>query len=597
MKYTLVNFGELDKHAIKSYCAVHEVSEELNLGDITKIDETKLHFFNMIVGGSPCQDFSIAGKRKGAMWICNDCKTEYNPLEVHYSKRKYCPKCNSRNLDKTRSSLLVEFLRIVQGNKPDFGVYENVKNIVGKQFKETTFKLFIEELQEYGYNVYWKVLNAKNFGIPQNRERVFVVFIKKEKDNGLFQFPQPFDNGIRLKHMLEDAVNPKYYVAREKTEKLIAKVKNIDSLLLDQSNMYRDNGTRGLGEYIDYSPCLLARDNKDPKLVMENKVYQVGNILEGRSWDNPQTGKIFSTEGCAPTLNACGGGNNEPKILIESIGNMNPSSKGMNGQVFKVNGLAPTLTTNKGEGNKIVLATITPDRVDKRQNGRRFKTNGEPAFTVTTQDQHGVLLANGIKINKYSVGVMLKANTKKGYALAREGDSINLEYINSKTRRGRIGHGVAQTLTRSCNQATIVTGPNLISNVEELDDLLLYYVVIRKLTSRECWRLMGFSDTDFIAAMAGSRKNAINLLKSWNYTNGVRVMDKAEKMQKVSNSQLYKQAGNSIVIDVLYYLLKELYNAMPYLFQDIQLVSLFSGIGAFEAALNRLQEEVNKKKC
>jgi DNA (cytosine-5)-methyltransferase 1 len=172
-KWQLVNFCEFDKYATKSYCAIHGVDESLNLGDITKVDETKLKPFNMIYGGSPCQDFSIAGKQKGSVWTCKECGHEYNPLTVHWLKRDKCPCCGSNNIEKTRSSLLVEYLRVIRANKPNFGLYENVKNIVGKQFKETTFKLFTDELKEYDYNVYWKVLNAK-ITVFRRIENVFI---------------------------------------------------------------------------------------------------------------------------------------------------------------------------------------------------------------------------------------------------------------------------------------------------------------------------------------------------------------------------------------------------------------------------------------
>ena len=221
--YELVNFCEFDKYAAKSYCAVHNVPESLNLGDITKVDETKLKPFNMICGGSPCQDFSVAGKQAGSMWRCSDCGHEYNPLTVHFSKRHMCPKCGSENIDKTRSSLLVEWLRIIRANKPKWGIYENVKNIVGKQFKET-FQMFLDELHEYGYNTYYKVLNAKDYGIPQSRERVYLIIILKEYDNGKFKFPEPFDNGLRLKDMLEDEVAEKFYVNTPASQKLIAQL-------------------------------------------------------------------------------------------------------------------------------------------------------------------------------------------------------------------------------------------------------------------------------------------------------------------------------------------------------------------------------------
>lgn len=218
--YELVNFCEFDKYAEKSYCAIHGVDKSLNLGDITKVDETQIAPFTMICGGSPCQDFSIAGNQAGSKWKCKDCGYEYNPLTAHYSVRHQCPNCGSENLDKTRSSLLVEWLRVIRANKPKWGIYENVKNIVSKKFQDT-FEMFINELHEYGYNTYYKVLNAKDFGIPQNRERVYLIIILKELDNGQFRFPTGFDNGKRLKDILGDDVDEKYYVNTPQAKQLI----------------------------------------------------------------------------------------------------------------------------------------------------------------------------------------------------------------------------------------------------------------------------------------------------------------------------------------------------------------------------------------
>jgi len=158
-----------------------------------------------------CQDFSVAGKQAGSKWRCKNCQHEYNPLTVHFSERDHCPKCGSEDLDKTRSSLLVEWLRVIRANRPKWGIYENVKNIVGKQFKDT-FQMFLNELHEYGYNTYYKVLNAKDFGIPQNRERVYLIIILKELDNGKFKFPEGFESDISMKDMLEDSVPEKYYI-------------------------------------------------------------------------------------------------------------------------------------------------------------------------------------------------------------------------------------------------------------------------------------------------------------------------------------------------------------------------------------------------
>lgn len=488
-----MNFCEFDKYATSSYCAIHNENESKNLGDITKVDETKLEPFNMICGGSPCQDFSVAGKQKGSVWTCKDCGHEYNPLIVHWSERDKCPCCGSNNIEKTRSSLLVEYLRVIRANKPNFGMYENVKNIVGKQFKDT-FKMFTDELDEYGYNVYWKVLNAKDYGIPQNRERVYLIFIKKELDNGKFTYPEPFDNGMRLKDILEENVDEKFYISEDKVQRFLTNLNNEDALLYDACQVKREGKSR---EYNDFCPTLTARDYKDPRLVNDNVVKQVGNIskCEG-NWKNPQVGRIYSTDGCSPILNTCGGGSHEPKIV--QLGNVNPSGKGMNGNVFDENGLAPTLTTNKGEGNKIAI----------------------------------------------------RQATKKGYIECKLGGVADLSYPESKTRRGRVQENdqICPTITATETGVCRIESP----------------IRIRKLTPKECFRLMGFSDKNFEAA---------------------------EKM--VSNSQLYKQAGNSIVVDVLYYILVELYKAMPYLFEDLRLSSFFSGIGAFEIALNRLYEGIN----
>ena len=157
----------------------------------------------------------------GAAWSCKSCGHTYNPLEAHYTMRDKCPKCGSTEIEKTRSSLLVEWLRFLREKKPRFAIYENVKNIVGARFK-ATFDLFVKELEDYGYNVYWQVLNAKNYGIPQNRERVYCVIIRKDLDNGKFQFPTPIPLKHTLSDMLETEVDERYYLSDDKVAGMIA---------------------------------------------------------------------------------------------------------------------------------------------------------------------------------------------------------------------------------------------------------------------------------------------------------------------------------------------------------------------------------------
>lgn len=589
-QWELVNFCEFDKYATKSYCAIHNVDESKNLGDITKVDETELDNFNMICGGSPCQDFSVAGKQKGSVWTCKDCVDdngkhfEYNPLTVHWSKRDCCPNCGSKNIEKTRSSLLVEYLRVVRSNRPNFGIYENVKNIVGKQFKDTTFKLFTDELEEYGYNVYWKVLNAKNYGIPQNRERVYLLFIKKDLDNGKFEFPEPFDNGLRLKDLLEDEVDEKFYISDEKVERFITNLNDKNSLLYDPCQVKREGKSR---EYSEYAPTLTSRDYKDLRLVNENVVRQVGNISDcNGAWDNPQVGRVYDVSGCSPTLNTCSGGGHEPKVIqvgklnssqdgvvidengiapthtaghgntpkVLKIGNINPSGNGMNGSVYSENGLSPTLTTNKGEGNKVAIKQATkqgyieyevggvadlsyPDSKTRRE---RVQDNGNTCPTITATETGICKTEPKERFFKQALETLNENDCKPG-------DTINA--FNKHVDKS----GYSPTLTTRPEGFKTAILP-VTDNIR-----------IRKLTPRETFRLMGFSDENFDAAQKAG----------------------------VSNSQLYKQAGNSIVVDVLYYIYVELYKVMPYLFDNLKLSSFFSGIGAFEIALDRLYKDIN----
>ncbi len=167
-----------------------------------------------------CQDFSVAGKQKGAVWTCSHCGHTYNPLEAHYTKRDACPICGAEDIEKTRSSLLVEWLRFLREKKPRFAIYENVKNITGSRFRPI-FERFVKELEDYGYHVYWQVLNAKHYGIPQNRERVYCVIIRKDLDNGKFEFPSPIPLKKTLADMLDDHVDERYYLSDDKVAAMI----------------------------------------------------------------------------------------------------------------------------------------------------------------------------------------------------------------------------------------------------------------------------------------------------------------------------------------------------------------------------------------
>lgn len=558
MKYELICYCENDKFAKKAYSLIHNEPESKNLGDITLVNEKEIADFNWMVGGSPCQDFSVAGKGKGAVWTCKDCKDDegndyqYNPLEVHYTKRDKCPKCNSTNIEKTRSSLVVEWLRILFEKKPNVAIYENVKNLVGKKHKYF-FDLFINELHEYGYNTYWKVLNAKNYGIPQNRERVYLIIIKKELDNGKFKFPKGFDNGIRLKDILEKEVDEKYYISQDKVDKLIKQlkdkeysntvrnsghgstdrhmwdlvaVKNNDSVVLKVGNINPSgNGMNGCVYTEGVAPTINGQGHSgnEPKILEENKVKQIGNIVDTGNWDNPQRGRIYSSDGICPALNTVSGGGLEPKILEENelkfVGGIDTTDKWIDNN--------KELSRNYKEGYRVY---------DSEGIACCQKSNGGGIGSYT-----GLYKVDGC------------STRTRNYAGQSEQLEVRKDEVSNSITTVQKDSMVLESTNRSCSSATV-----LIKDV---------YYRIRKLTPLECFRLMGFSDEDFY------------ILKE----NGI------------SDTQCYKMAGNSIVVDVLYYIYLELYKAMPYLFEDIKLGSFFSGIGAFEKAIIKLQKTIHNQ--
>ena len=193
--YELVGFSEIDKYAIKSYCAIHGVDESLNLGDITKINIEKLpNDVDLIIGGSPCQDFSISGYKAGGDEGSN-----------------------------TRSSLMWNQVAIVEHCKPKYVIWENVKGVLQKS-QIHNFKKYLNKMEDIGYINYWKILNAKDFGVAQDRERIFVVSIRKDIDK-IFEFPKEYNYKVTLKEVLDEKVDDRFYLKKilnpRKTKKYI----------------------------------------------------------------------------------------------------------------------------------------------------------------------------------------------------------------------------------------------------------------------------------------------------------------------------------------------------------------------------------------
>lgn len=315
-------------NGLEKYWLANKLSK--NFGDISKIE--KLPYADLWTLSFPCTDISVAGKMKG---LSPD--------------------------DETRSSLLwcgINLLKTSQNNNelPKYILFENVKNLVSKKFRPD-FDNLVDVLSELGFNTYWKVLNGKECGVPQNRERVFVVAIRKDIDTKKMNFPKPFDNGLRLKDILESEVDEKYYLSDKMTSKMKLNLEHqknnnfIDIVGHSGSGGQKgwihsiDGGVGSLSatdykqpkqiltgvdksinntQSIEYANCITAREdrgvsNRKPKgtAVLE----QIGQLYGTSKEPNPQAGRVYSGSGLSPTLDTCSGGNRMPKVVVSSEDN------------------------------------------------------------------------------------------------------------------------------------------------------------------------------------------------------------------------------------------------------------------------------------
>lgn len=296
-----IGFCEIDKFARTSYKAIHDTKGEIELHDITRVTDESIRGIgsvDVICGGFPCQAFSIAGNRRG--------------------------------FEDTRGTLFFEIARFASILRPKYLFLENVKGLLNHE-NGITFETIISTLDELGHDVEWQVLNSKDFGVPQNRERVFIIgHLRGERTRRVFPFGRESSKF--------DSEQPRIDI--------VGNTKNPNGTALGTSSVvYSSKGLIG---------TLCARDYKQPK--------------------------------------------------------------------------------------QIAIPVLTPDRPEKRQNGRRFKENGEPMFTLASQDKHGI---------------MIREATVQGYTEATIGDSVNLSHPNSQTRRGRVGKQIANTLLTGESQGVI----------------------------------------------------------------------------------------------------------------------------------------------
>ena len=294
-----------------------------NLGDMMQIKS--LPYSDLLTYSTPCTDLSIAGKQEGLKWTCQDCECEYNPSELDVDTRYTCPNCGSHNIKSTRSGLLYEVERLLVTAKenntlPKYLLMENVDALISKKYIDS-FKDWIGRLDNLGYNSYYQTINAKNAGIPQNRNRIFCISIRKDIDTKLFTFPKPFDTGIRLKDLLETDkdVLEKYFLSDEVQQRLqITDSKFEKNIIGTTKPEFRTIGQRDLVYKEDaIMGALVATDYKQPKQIFadSNNLIHIADLCSERfQKTNEQSRRVYSEDGIAPTMHTCGGGNSKPKV-------------------------------------------------------------------------------------------------------------------------------------------------------------------------------------------------------------------------------------------------------------------------------------------
>ena len=348
----VVSVSEIDKEAIVSYAAIHcGLTPELisNYPDYPSNDEMAEHLIKINLGYNPeknkCYDwYKLSRKKSGEIrkyWLA--CKLANNIGDINkvkslsYADLWTCSfPCTDISVagqmkglspdSGTRSSLLWENIRLLKlakenNNLPKYILIENVKNLVSKKYIKD-FNNLLEVLDELGFNSYWKVLNAKDCGVPQNRERVFVISIRKDIDKGKFEFPKPFSTGIRLKDVLDKDVDEKYYLSDniQKRFKVTDEIYNANTAQIPMDKSINETNFN-----LECSNCITAREDRGVSnrksegtavLELTNNCIQAGNLTGGK-WDKiyESARRYYSPDGISPTLHTCGGGNIETKIV------------------------------------------------------------------------------------------------------------------------------------------------------------------------------------------------------------------------------------------------------------------------------------------
>lgn len=576
-KHTITSRTPINK--LKQYYIADKLSN--NLGDISKVD--RLPYADMVTYSFPCTDLSVAGKGEG---MVNKCSCGYSwPIDFSDDNESLiCPSCGAKVQSSTRSGLLGQVQRLLavsnkENTLPKYLLLENVKNLVGKKFKPQ-FDAWIRWLDSIGYNTYYQVLNSKHYGIPQNRERIFAVSIRKDIDDGKFKFPEQIPLTTRLKDILEKNVDEKYYLSGDKVESILA---NFIARQNEASGINLKDQATTFDGLTDVAHTLMARDykgfgNQSMTGVIEPSIEVLGHYMPS----GHEASRVVDANGVAPTVKENHGTVTaivEPSIIkVGQVSNEGSQS----GMVYDTNGLSPTICAGcHGYAIGNVLVNDEPfivasrgrnpenpsDRTTGSHTEQRLEANTNGTTnTITTvakdnyvmepiiyddynsripQDQDAITtlttncgasaVRNGVKIIE---PVVCEQRTDEGLRFFKDNVVGTLRTIDAcgdkrviepddmnPVRIGNIygeqfGTGYAGNVwDQDSVSPTIMTAqggnrqPLVVDNVKWR---------IRKLTAKECWRLMGFSDKD---------------------------CDRASKY--VSDSALYKQAGNSIVTSCL----------------------------------------------
>ena len=443
-----VGFCEFDDFATASYTSMHLVTDEQReyletlkenkrkkeilkeeyrngewyAKDIREVRGEDLPRADCWCFGSPCQGFSVAGKQLG--------------------------------LSDERSNLYFQIIRILkeqrEEDRPQFLFMENVKNLLSIN-RGWDFARVLSEMAALGYDVEWQLLNSKDYGVPQNRERVFIIGHLRGR-SGREVFPI--------------------------------------------------TGT-----------------------TSENSIEQIGK-LGNANRDNPNRYRVYDSEGLAPTIGKMDGGGLQPHIQI--WGYTSDRKINQRNRILKTESLSPTITaTDYKEPLKVAIPVLTPGRENKRQNGRRFKEDGEPMFTLTAQDRHGVMVIDDTQgfdgVRTYEDIAPTLRSQRHGLKVRISEKPILLGGIGEKNfgkqfRQGnRIYSSEAIAMCLNSNPIGNTGGNSYLYCIKNDKNYR-----IRKLTPKECFRLQGWTDDYF------------------------------EKAQFVnSDSQLYKQAGNGVTVNVI----------------------------------------------